>query len=75
MAAMRTKKTKSLARKAWIAVLSFALFLFVGLCILDVACVSLKIIGPEGWGALPVLGAATWTCYQALRNRIDKRVG
>ena len=60
-----------MARRIWIVVLGFGLFLFI---LLDLAMLWYAVTRDKrGYGALPIPIFATWQVYIALRKRIDSK--
>jgi hypothetical protein len=62
-----------MARKVWIGILGFGLFLFV---MLDLGLVWYLVDskpGVRGYGALLIPIFATWQVYIALKKRIDSK--
>jgi hypothetical protein len=60
-----------MARRAWIALLGFGLFLFVSIDLCVLACVLTGYWKPDKLGGLLIFGIATWQVYVALKKRMD----
>jgi hypothetical protein len=60
-----------MARKAWIGILGFGLFLFVLLDLFLIWYLVNSKSGARGYGSLLTLIVATWSVYLALKRRID----
>jgi hypothetical protein len=60
-----------MARRAWIFILGFGLFLFVSIDLCVLVCVLTGYWKPDKLGGLLVFGFATWQVYLALKKRID----